>query len=87
MMNQAEAKLGLYLITPERKQGIVWPSILKDALPEKINIVITSVSTWKLRWPTPMQGCELKSITSSIKCLMSNYNRLKRKIRTKMSVR
>ena len=46
MMNHAEAKLGLYLITPERKQEIVWPSIPKDALPEKINIVIKSVSTW-----------------------------------------
>lgn len=33
MTKKAEAKLGLYLVTPERKPGIVWPSIPKDALP------------------------------------------------------
>ena len=33
MIKKAEAKLGLYLVTPERKPGIVWPSIPKDALP------------------------------------------------------
>ena len=33
MTKKAEAKLGLYLVTPERKPGIVWPSIPKDAPP------------------------------------------------------
>jgi hypothetical protein len=33
MTKKAEAKLGLYLATPERKPGIVWPSIPKDAIP------------------------------------------------------
>ena len=33
MTKKAEAKLGLYLVKPERKRGIVWPSIPKDALP------------------------------------------------------
>ena len=33
MTKKAEVKLGLYLVTPERKPGIVWPSIPKDALP------------------------------------------------------
>ena len=31
MKKKTEAKLGLYLATPERKPGIVWPSIPKDA--------------------------------------------------------
>ena len=29
------AKMRLYLVTPERKPGIVWPSIPKDAKPEE----------------------------------------------------
>ena len=29
------ARMGLYLVTPERKPGIVWPSIPKDAKPEE----------------------------------------------------
>ena len=33
MTKKAEVKLGLYLVTPEQKPGIVWPSIPKDALP------------------------------------------------------
>ena len=33
MTKKAGAKLGLYLVTPERKPGIVWPSIPKDAVP------------------------------------------------------
>ena len=33
MKKKTEAKLGLYLVTPERKPGIVWPSIPKDAQP------------------------------------------------------
>jgi hypothetical protein len=33
MTKKAEAKSGLYLVTPERKLGIVGPSIPKDALP------------------------------------------------------
>ena len=32
MTKKAESKLGLYLVTPERKPGIVWPSIPKDTL-------------------------------------------------------
>ena len=31
--NKAEAKLGLYLVIPERKPEIEWPSIPKDVLP------------------------------------------------------
>ena len=67
MTKKAEAKLGLYLVTPEQKPGIVWPSIPKDALPGESNIVIMPVSTWKLRLPTPMRGCNLKSMTSPVK--------------------
>ena len=33
MKKKTEAKLGLYLVTPERKPGIMWPFILKDARP------------------------------------------------------
>ena len=33
MKKKTEVKLGLYLVTPERKPGIVWPSIPKDARP------------------------------------------------------
>ena len=33
MTKKPEARVGLYLVTPERKPGIEWPSIPKDALP------------------------------------------------------
>ena len=33
MTKKAEAKLGLYMVTPERKPEILWPSIPEDALP------------------------------------------------------
>ena len=33
MTKKAETKLDLYLVTPERTPGVVWPSIPKDALP------------------------------------------------------
>ena len=35
MTKKAEAKFGLYLIVPERKPGVVWLSIPKDALPRE----------------------------------------------------
>ena len=35
MAKKTVAKLGLYLVSPEQKPGIKWPTRPKDALPEE----------------------------------------------------
>ena len=54
MTRKPEARVDLYLVTPEQKPEIVWPSIQKDALSGEINIIVTPVSIWKFELLIPM---------------------------------
>ena len=56
MTKRAEAKLGLYLVPPERKLGLCGLPFLRMRYPGRVNIVITPTSIWKSRPPTSMQG-------------------------------
>ena len=45
---KALGKMGLYLVSPEQKPVIKWPTRPKDAFLMRANIVTMLVSTWKL---------------------------------------
>ena len=60
MTKKAEAKLGLYLVTPERKPGIVWPSIPKDALPGESQYCYYARKYMETRLPTLMLRVQTK---------------------------
>ena len=67
MTKKAEATLGLYLVTPERKPGIVWPSIPKDALPGESQYCYNAHKYIESQATNINARCKLKSMTSPVK--------------------